>query len=73
MSQFMSMNFNPIALRTAKTPLILDRSECNKVKVPNRAACEPRVQIDRWMDGWMKFAILRPFQQYFSHIRTKRG
>ena len=53
MSQFMSMNFNPIALRTAKTPLILDRSECNKVKIPNRAACEPRVQIDRWMDGWM--------------------
>ena len=27
-------------------------------------------------DGWMMdglLAILRPFQQYFSHIRTMRG
>ena len=24
-----------------------------------------------WMDGWL--AILRPFQQYFSHIRQMRG
>ena len=26
---------------------------------------------DGWMDGCL--AILRPFQQYFSHIRTMRG
>ena len=27
-------------------------------------------RIDEWMDGgWMDDAILRPFQQYFSHIR----
>ena len=25
----------------------------------------------RWMDGCL--AILRPFQKYFSHIRTIRG
>ena len=27
--------------------------------------------MDGWIDGW--FAISRPFQQYFSHIRTMDG
>ena len=27
--------------------------------------------MDGWMDGGI--AILHPFQQYFSHIRTMRG
>ena len=25
------------------------------------------------LDGWVDDAILRPFQQYFSHIRTMFG
>ena len=27
--------------------------------------------LDGWMDGWL--AILRPFQQYFSYIKTMGG
>ena len=29
--------------------------------------------LDGWTDGWMTCAILRPFKQYFSHIRTMGG
>ena len=30
--------------------------------------CGYTIFMTRWMDGWL--AILRPFQQYFIHIRT---
>ena len=34
-----------------------------------------QVRVYGWMDGWMdgSHAILRPFQPYFSHIRTMEG
>ena len=32
---------------------------------------ESFVMPQRWMDGWI--AILRPFRQYFNHMRTMGG
>ena len=41
------------------------------VPLTSSVTCLNKIELNGSMDGW--FAILRPFQQYFSHIRAMGG